>query len=99
MPSCQTCQRTWSWSQTFKRTLSFRIGMLCPYCHEKQYYSARYRNRSTIISAILGPFIIITGYYFGISVLFLFIALVLLVAFFVANPFFVELSNEEEPLF
>ncbi|KKB42067.1 hypothetical protein QY96_01541 [Bacillus thermotolerans] len=40
-----------------------------------------------------------TGIYFGYSYITLLIALSILLVFFVVNPFFVELSDKEEPLF
>ncbi len=99
MPTCKNCHRKWSWWQTFKKSFSFRIGMACPFCNEKQYFSARYRMRSTIIPVVSSPLIMFTGIYFGYSYLSLLIALSVLLVIFAINPFFVELSNEEEPLF
>lgn len=99
MPTCQNCQPRRSWWQTFKKTFSFRIGVACPFCNEKQYFSARFRIRSTMIPVIMSPFIIFTGTYFGFSYISLLIVLSILAVFFVVNPFFVELSKEEEPLF
>jgi len=73
--------------------------MACPFCNEKQYFSARYRIRSTIIPVVISPLIMFTGTYFGFSYISLLIALSILVVIFAINPFFVELSNKEEPLF
>ncbi|AIF42941.1 TIGR04104 family putative zinc finger protein [Virgibacillus sp. SK37] len=99
MPTCKKCHRKWSWWKTLKKTFSFRIGIACPFCNEKQYFSARYRLRGTIIPFFISPLIMFTGIYFGYSYITLLIALSILLVFFVVNPFFVELSDKEEPLF
>lgn len=73
--------------------------MTCPYCEEKQYYSARMRKASGIISFIIITVIMIGNLIFGPSVI-AFIALIsLLPIYFVVLPFVIELANEEEALF
>lgn len=95
MPACKNCHRQWSWWQTLKKTFSFRIGITCPFCHEKQYFSARYRMRSTIIPVVISPLIMYTGIYFGFSYISLLIAMSILVGFFAVNPFLLELTNKK----
>ena len=98
MPTCQKCKQRWSWTQAFKQSFSFS-GMTCPHCKEKQYMSAAYRKRSSIYAAIvLIPLLI--NIFFDLS-----ITLAVLLASLIGplvlgiNPFLMELSNEEEPLF
>ncbi|WP_010529144.1 TIGR04104 family putative zinc finger protein [Lentibacillus jeotgali] len=98
MPSCQKCHKKWSWKQTFKRSFTLGGGMTCPYCGEKQYLTARMRKRSTIIPFIIGALIMLANLFFGPSYVSIFALLALLPLVFIINPFFVELSNEEEPL-
>lgn len=98
MPTCKNCHRKWSWWQTLKKCLSFRIGMTCPYCNEKQYFSGRYRMSGTIIPVVTSPLVIFMGIYFGYSYISLLIAISVILAIFAINPFFIESSNEEEPL-
>lgn len=57
MPTCQNCEREWSWQQTFKKMLTFSAGMKCPYCGEKQYYTKQARTRMSVLTFLI-PFII-----------------------------------------
>jgi len=98
MPTCQNCYNKWSWKQTFKKSFILIGGMTCPYCGEKQYPTARMRKRSTIIPFIV-PLILLGNLFFGPSYIILFSLLGLIPLVFITYPFFVELSNEEEPLF
>ena len=99
MPTCQNCQNEWTWKQTFKKQFNLMGEMTCPYCEEKQYYSARMRKRSGIIPFIIIAIIMTGNLFFGPSVI-AFIALVaFLPVYFAVIPFFIELANEEEPLF
>lgn len=98
IPTCQNCHKKWSWKQTFKRSFTLGGGMICPYCEKKQYLTARMRKRSTIIPFIITPLIMLGNLFFGPSYVFVFALLSLLPLFLGAYPFFIELSNEEEPL-
>ena len=73
--------------------------MTCPYCGEKQYLTARMRKRSAIISFTIVAVIMLGNIFFGLFYVSIFTLLGLLLLVFVINPFFVELSNEEEPFF
>lgn len=98
MPECQNCHETWSWKQTFK--VSFMLGgdMICPYCDEKQYYTAKFRKRSALTSIILSTIIILGILLWDFSYLPLFGLIgIPLISIFV-HPCFVKLSNEDEPL-
>ncbi|WP_163528827.1 TIGR04104 family putative zinc finger protein [Halobacillus ihumii] len=98
MPNCQNCGRNWSWRQTFKRSLSFRISMDCPHCKEKQYITSKVRKRSSLIPFLTAPIIMLSVYLdFSTVASFSILAgmLILLIVFY---PFMIELSNEEEPI-
>ncbi|MEI3613375.1 TIGR04104 family putative zinc finger protein [Pseudogracilibacillus sp. SO30301A] len=99
MPTCQNCHKKWSWKQTFKRSFTLGGGMPCPYCEEKQYLTARLRKRSSIISIILITLIMLGNLFFGPSYISLFVLLGLIPIYFGVYPLFVEISNQEEPLF
>lgn len=99
MPTCQSCEREWTWQQTFKKQFNLIGKMSCPYCGEKQYYSARFRKQSTIIPFALISFIMLGNLLFGPTIIAVVALLGLLPIFFVVTPFFIELANEEEPLF
>jgi CXXC-20-CXXC protein len=99
MPTCQNCHHKWSWKQTFKKSFTLIGGMTCPYCDEKQYLTARMRKRSTIIPFIMVALIMLGNHFIGPSYVAVFALLGLLPLVIIINPFFVELSNEEEPLF
>jgi len=73
--------------------------MTCPHCEEKQYLTARIRKRSTVIPFIIVGLIMVINLFLGPSYWTVFTLLGLLPLIFIINPFFVELSNEEESLF
>ncbi len=99
MPSCQNCHQKWGWQQTFKKTCTLSIGMVCDHCGKKQYLTARNRKRSTVIPFLIISLIMLGNLFFGPSYIALFALIGLLPIVLLINPFFVELSNEEEPLF
>lgn len=99
MPTCQNCHKEWSWKQTFKKSFTLIGEMTCPYCGEKQYLTARMRKRSTVIPFIVATLIMLGNLFFGPSYVTIFALLGLLLIFFIINPFFVQLSSEEEPFF
>ncbi|RFB14750.1 hypothetical protein DZB84_14990 [Bacillus sp. HNG] len=99
MPTCQKCKNKWSWKQTFKKSFTFTNAMTCPCCGEKQYITARTRKISASISFI-APFL---GLFFNFDFysphVILFIMLGFLSLFIVIYPFYLDVSNKEEPLF
>ena len=99
MPACQNCHSQWSWKETFKRSFVLIGGMTCPYCGEKQYLTARMRKRSTLIMPIVILFILLGNLFFGPSYIALFAILGVIPLSIILYPFFVELSNEEDPPF
>ncbi|MBY7143978.1 hypothetical protein KFZ56_13175 [Virgibacillus sp. NKC19-3] len=98
MPTCQNCHHKWSWKQTFKKSFTLGGGMTCPYCEEKQYITPRTRTRSTIITFIIIALFMLSNLFFGPSYIFFFVIISVLPLFLVTYPFFIELSNKEEPL-
>ncbi|WP_081755932.1 TIGR04104 family putative zinc finger protein [Paucisalibacillus sp. EB02] len=98
MPTCQNCGKEWSWKQTCKKSFTLDTGMKCPHCHEKQYLTTKSRKRSSF-STFLIPFIFLLSLVLNLSTLatlFTIIGAGLLLLGF--HPFFIELSNKEEPL-
>lgn len=98
MPKCQSCGKRWTWGESVKRSFQLGGGMLCPYCRNKQYYSARMRKRSNITLFII-PLILVGNLFFGPSIITVIILLSIIPVYTLLFPFFMELSNEEEPLF
>src|SRR5690625_2532583 len=96
MSTCQNCNNKWSWKQTFKKSSISFGGMTCPYCGKKQYQTKRSGKRITIIYFTIFFLIMLHNIFFGPSYIAFFTLLWLIPLFFIINPFFVELSNEEE---
>ncbi|WP_407681711.1 TIGR04104 family putative zinc finger protein [Pseudalkalibacillus salsuginis] len=104
MPTCQVCQREWTWKQTFIRQFRFNHRMTCPSCGESQYISAKTRKKM-IGYVILIPFIlmslmaIIDVTVINISPGLLYLSEVCVFAILIfLLPFFIEITNTEEPL-
>lgn len=98
MPVCNNCQHKWSWKGTFKRSFTLGVGMMCPNCNEMQYYSARFRKRSSMVPFLI-PLLLTVNLFLGPSYLILILLLAFLPVYLILFPFFVELSNDEEALF
>jgi len=100
MPACNQCDTKWSWTQTLKRSsFTFGIGMICPYCKQKQYISASSRKKHTMyVLATFVPFLINLFFDLSISkaIFYAFITGVIIIGIY---PFLIELSNQEESLF
>lgn len=99
MPICQNCQRKWRWFEAVKKSLTMSISMTCPYCKKEQYYSAKYRKRNGLVMMIVIAIMMAANFLLGPSKAILIIIFSLFPLFLCLNPFFIELSNEEEPLF
>lgn len=97
MPTCQNCDREWSWKQTFKKMFTLGTAMECPHCGEKQYYTKRARKRSAVVT-LLTPFIILLNLFDISPYLLVGIYLVFGLSIMGIFPFLIELSSEEEPL-
>ena len=98
MPICKNCHEKWSWKQTLKKSFTLGGGMKCPHCNEMQYYSSRFRKRSTIIPFAIVALIMFSNLIFGPSYILVLSLIVLIPLCLGIYPFFVELSNEEEPI-
>ncbi|NLI69175.1 MAG: hypothetical protein GX374_11090 [Bacilli bacterium] len=99
MPVCNKCHRRWTWKQMFIKQFNLSGEMTCPYCGTKQYYAKRTKKWSGIIPTsaivlIMGGNLVFGPSYLGLFFLVLFLPLYLLIF-----PFFVRLTDEEEPLF
>lgn len=93
MPVCQNCGKAWSWKQTVKTLFKLK----CPHCGLKQYESASSRRRGGLFG--LAPIVLLPVVtWVDLSV---FMALILVVALtsimLSFYPFFLKLSNEQEP--
>ncbi|THE13054.1 hypothetical protein E1I69_09295 [Bacillus timonensis] len=99
MPTCQKCNKKWSWKQTLKKSFTFTNAITCPYCGEKQYITARTRKISASISFIAPILGLFLNFYSDSPHVILFIMLGFLSLFIVIYPFYLETSNKEEPLF
>lgn len=96
MPTCQNCDREWSWKQTFKKMFTLDVSMECPHCGEKQYYTKRARKRIAVLT-FLNLFIILLNLFDISPYLVLGIFFVFCLSAIGILPFLIELSNEEEP--
>ncbi|MFS0821841.1 TIGR04104 family putative zinc finger protein [Bacillus sp. 1P02SD] len=99
MPTCQKCNKKWSWKQTFKKSFTLTNALTCPNCGEKQYITPRTRKISTVISFIATFLGLFLNFYFDSPHVVLFIMLGFLSLIIVIYPFYLETSNKEEPLF
>lgn len=98
MPTCQNCYRKWNWKQTLKKSCTFGRGMKCPYCNEVQYYSSRFKKRSSIVPFIIVTLILLSNLVLDSFYMLLFISTGCMLFVVAVYPFFVELSNREESL-
>ncbi len=98
MPTCQNCNRTWTWKQTFKKSFTLGSAIICPYCGANQYVTTRTRKISSMITTITIAVIMLMNVLFGPSLLF-FVALIAATPTYLGiYPYLVELTNQEEPL-
>jgi len=94
MPICQACNKKWTWIQTIKRIFILK----CPYCGSKQYESASSRKKGCLfIPFVLLPLPINIWLELSISITIV-ITVVFALIIFCLYPFFLELSNDKEPI-
>ncbi|RYG71989.1 hypothetical protein EU245_12270 [Lentibacillus lipolyticus] len=98
MPVCQHCGTNWTWKQTMKRIMKFGLRMKCPHCCEWQYESTASKRRSGFLGMLPLPLIFILPIFDVSLMMTVFIAAILSVGIMTVYPFFMQLSNEEEPL-
>ncbi|RLL46459.1 hypothetical protein D8M04_04430 [Oceanobacillus piezotolerans] len=92
MPICSNCKRKWPWIQA---ALSFRLK--CPYCESKQYPTKKSRNKVLLFSMIPLIFILFMNVFAVSWIITIPFTLIILFAVLAIQPFFIELSSEEEP--
>src|SRR5699024_3825172 len=98
MPTCQNCDKDWSWKQAVKSSFTLDTGMKCPYCESKQYLTTKARKRSSMFPFIV-PLLILLPWFSELSIpamISIFIGFYLV--FLGIYPFLIELSNREERL-
>lgn len=96
MPTCQSCQKKWSWKETIQKTTTLKTEITCPYCGEKQYQTEK--SKAIVVLLIPTMFILFPLQAFFdvpravlLSLIPVVVALILLV-----HPFLVKLSNREK---
>lgn len=98
MPTCQHCGKEWSWKQTIKTSFTLGTVLTCPHCEHQQFITKQSRWRMNVLNFII-PLNLLLPLLFDIPpVVTLFSlfgtgALIILI-----HPFFVQLSNTEDPL-
>lgn len=95
-PTCEICNKKWSWKQTIKKTTTLNPEMICPYCGEKQYQTQRSKTIISLLSVIvLLPLLL--QIFFNIPGVILFSLFpILFVVVLLIYPFLVRLSSKEE---
>ncbi|CRK83308.1 TIGR04104 family putative zinc finger protein [Neobacillus massiliamazoniensis] len=98
MPTCQNCEKKWSWFDSIKKLLKFRKSMKCSHCGEIQYQSKSSRNTTSLfilLPMIILPFSVIFNLSSSSELLWelVFIPVVIFI-----TPFFLKLSDKNEPL-
>lgn len=98
MPRCQQCQHNWSFMQSIRTMLTFRMKMKCPICGKTQYLSAKSRKLSSFISLpIIVVWVLLASLQVPLPVQIVYVVIAVF-GIFLLMPMFYELSNEEEAL-
>lgn len=98
MPKCTHCQYKWSWRDALTKQFTLKRAMNCPHCQKQQYQTRSSRQKAGLLNVI--PLLLLplsTIFDLSISVA-LGIMLLLFTAVLMAMPFFLELKEEDEPL-
>ena len=95
MPTCQNCNKKWSWKQTFKKSFTMASGMACPYCNKKQYVTFGTSIRTTMFTFVGLSIMTFGNWIFEGSFVIMSIAISFVPLFVILYPFWVELSNKE----
>ncbi|WP_121610613.1 TIGR04104 family putative zinc finger protein [Mesobacillus foraminis] len=99
MPVCKHCGAKWSWSDTLKRSWTFRRGMRCRNCKKKQYQTRSSRKKTSLIAGLIPVILIPAASLFDLApVSILALGMVLGILCIGVMPFFFELTSKEEPL-
>lgn len=98
MPNCQHCGHKWSWKETFVKIFTFRTKIRCSYCHSYQYVSKNSKNRFSLILTLFSLlFIPLVSFEIPIRYILAF-EVCTYVLLSLGLPFFVTLSDEDEPM-
>lgn len=96
MPTCENCNKKWSWKQTIKKTTTLNPAMTCPYCEKKQYQTQKSKVKIGFLTPIvLLPLLIQIFFDIPDAILLSFSPVLLVIVLFL-YPFLVKLSNREE---
>ncbi|MUV37781.1 hypothetical protein JNUCC1_01587 [Lentibacillus sp. JNUCC-1] len=95
MPTCEVCERKWTWKQTVKKTSTLDHEMSCPYCGEKQYQTQRSKLKVSFLTAIVLSPLLIQLFFDVPGVILLSLFPVLAAIAFLLHPFLVDLSSDE----
>lgn len=98
MPACANCHSEWNWKESVGRMIWLEMGRKCPYCRAKQYPTTKTRQRMLVTSLFIPVPVILytifdTSFLTGVLII-----LALVYTQILTMPFFVELSNDREPL-
>ncbi|WP_343783642.1 TIGR04104 family putative zinc finger protein [Alkalibacillus silvisoli] len=98
MPTCQSCSTTWTMKETMKSSFVLDTRMTCPHCGGNQFVSKQTRKKFSLVTFFIPLSLLLN--LFDISPWWVFSAwLVLIPILFFTYYKYMELSNEEEPLF
>lgn len=95
MPTCQNCQKQWSWKDSQKAMFQFKKGMKCPYCGASQYQTSGSQKRTSLVGMAPLLALPIVSFFDSWTAT---IAIILLasLSYLAIIPFFMKLSNKEE---
>lgn len=97
MPTCENCNKKWSWKQTIKKTTTLNPAMACPYCGETQYQTQKSKMKIGFLTPIvLLPPPLIQIFFDTPETVLLSLFPILFVIVLLLYPFLVELSSREE---
>lgn len=96
LPKCSSCHYSFKWRELF-------IGLgpkECPQCRVNQFVTARKRRQGLLIGPIIAIAMIIILQVLNLSLpITLAIGVAIIVIAILLNPFSLEFTDEEEPLF
>lgn len=96
MPTCQNCHKKWTWKQTMTLTFANNMGMICPYCGNKQYITATSKKWSSYYGFII-PIVIPIQIFLNVPILPMIIIFLSITACVIGGyPSIIKLSNKPE---
>ncbi|WP_347860970.1 TIGR04104 family putative zinc finger protein [Salimicrobium sp. PL1-032A] len=96
MPICENCKYTWTWKETVQKSFRSSLGMNCPHCCEKQYWTLKSKKVNGLLPMIV-PLVMLAYLLLdlpaevALAALFLTIPLIMTI-----QPFLVDVRNEDE---